>query len=451
MLVGWGLSTRRGSVALSIVVMTSVLAAFALLTVGSRSDAAPGGLGAARAAASTTGTTISTRTTSLGLIAVGKSHHTVYLFTKDTPKHSTCGTTCRKTWHRVKTDGAPNAGSGIKQSKLSQTSKHQVTYYGHPLYYFDGDSKAGQTKGQGLGSFGGHWWVVSPQGKAGTGATIRMHSTTDGLAVSGAKSLTVYMLTTDTGNPSSCTASGACTTTWPPLITTGKPHAGTGTSPGLLGTFVRGNGARQVTYNHHRLYYFAGDSTAGDDEGQCFPGNPGKWYILDAAGHPIKTQNGESCTSSPTPTDTSTTTGPPPPSCSTHPADGEVWTTSNATLGTILVDSVGCTLYLFQGDTRTAGTSTCTVASGCYSFWKPMVSADTPTAHGSASSGLLDSFTRSDPSGTQLTYNGWPLYYYYNDSHPGNVNGQNAHTGTHYWYVVGTDGNRICLSGCHST
>lgn len=254
--------------------------AFALLAAGTLLT----GLVAAPAAVAA-GTTISTRTTSLGLIVVGASQRTVYLFTKDDPGVSHCGPTCRQTWRRVKTDGAPVAGSGISQSHLGQTSKHQVTYYRHPLYYYTGDAGvAGRTRGQGRSSFGGRWWVVSPQGKAGTGALVRLHSTPDGTAVAGplGSGRTLYLLTSDGAHTSTCT--GSCTSSWPPLITTGLPRAGTGITKSLLGTLVRANGTRQVTYNGHPLYYYAGDSAAGQDNGQCLPRPPAFWYILHANG-----------------------------------------------------------------------------------------------------------------------------------------------------------------------
>jgi predicted lipoprotein with Yx(FWY)xxD motif len=71
---------------------------------------------------------------------------------------------------------------------------------------------------------------------------------------------------------------------WPPLITTGLPRAGAGITKSLLGTLVRDNGTRQVSYNGHPLYYFAGDSAAGQSNGQCLPRAPTFWYIVHANG-----------------------------------------------------------------------------------------------------------------------------------------------------------------------
>ncbi|MBV9292683.1 MAG: hypothetical protein JO222_09555, partial [Frankiales bacterium] len=165
--------------------------------------AASGHAGRAQA----TGTTIATRSTKLGLIVVGARHRTVYLFTRDPKNVSKCGKTCRADWPPVKTSGQPQAGAGIKQRKLGVTPKHQVTYYGHPLYYFADDSKAGQTNGQGLKEFGGRWWVVSPGGQAGTGTVVRLHTTKFGTVVAGPKQSgrTVYELSSDSKRHSTCT------------------------------------------------------------------------------------------------------------------------------------------------------------------------------------------------------------------------------------------------------
>lgn len=232
--------------------------------------------------ASAAGTTIGTRSTSLGLILANAHGRTVYLFTRDTASHSVCGSTCVKTWPRVLTSGAPQAGAGAKQSKLGQTSAHQVTYNGHPLYYFTGDKSAGQTAGQGRSSFNGRWWVVSPQGTAGTGTTIHLAQTSHGNVVVGPHGRTLYMLTADGTNHSTCYSS--CAHNWPPLITTGRPHAGSGLSATLVGTALRANGTRQVTYKGHPLYYFSGDTAAGQTNGEGLFAFGGYWYVVNASG-----------------------------------------------------------------------------------------------------------------------------------------------------------------------
>jgi predicted lipoprotein with Yx(FWY)xxD motif len=95
---------------------------------------------------------------------------TVYLFVADKSTASTCYTTCAQYWPPVLTSGAPVAGTGAQASLLGTTKrtdgKIEVTYAGHPLYYFVSDKQPGQTTGQGVDGFGGLWWVLSPAGAA---------------------------------------------------------------------------------------------------------------------------------------------------------------------------------------------------------------------------------------------------------------------------------------------
>jgi predicted lipoprotein with Yx(FWY)xxD motif len=118
-----------------------------------------------------TGTTISVATNAkLGQILVDASGKTVYLFVADTGTSSTCYTSCATIWPPILTTGAPAAGTGAQASLLGTTARTdgttEVTYAGHPLYYFIQDKAAGDTKGQGINGFGGLWWVMSPSGAA---------------------------------------------------------------------------------------------------------------------------------------------------------------------------------------------------------------------------------------------------------------------------------------------
>ncbi|MFD5032298.1 hypothetical protein ACFWM0_18060 [Streptomyces sp. NPDC058405] len=94
---------------------------------------------------------------------------------------------------------------------------------------------------------------------------------------------TLYLFEADKKNTSTCT--GACVKTWPPLIVTGEPTAGSGgVKKSLLSTTTRDDGARQVTYNGHPLYTFVGDHKAGDTNGQGDTDFGANWYVLDTAG-----------------------------------------------------------------------------------------------------------------------------------------------------------------------
>ena len=118
-----------------------------------------------------TGATIAVATNGkLGQILVDGKGITLYLFVKDTDTQSTCYTSCATVWPPVLTAGAPQAGTGVTASLVGTTTrtdgKIEVTYAGHPLYYFIQDKQPGDTTGQGVDGFGALWWVLTPAGAA---------------------------------------------------------------------------------------------------------------------------------------------------------------------------------------------------------------------------------------------------------------------------------------------
>jgi predicted lipoprotein with Yx(FWY)xxD motif len=118
---------------------------------------------------STHGTRLHIAKTHLGRILVDSRGITLYDFVKDKGKTSVCYGACAALWPPLITHGKPIAGRGVRQSLLGTTKrkdgKLEVTYGGHPLYYFVTDRKPGQTTGQGVNQFGGPWWVLSRAGK----------------------------------------------------------------------------------------------------------------------------------------------------------------------------------------------------------------------------------------------------------------------------------------------
>jgi predicted lipoprotein with Yx(FWY)xxD motif len=92
----------------------------------------------------------------------------LYLFEADKSSTSTCTGACAAAWPPVTASGMPMAGSGVSQSLLGTTKRadgtEQVTYNGHPLYYFAADTGAGMVKGQGSKAFGAGWYVLDAKG-----------------------------------------------------------------------------------------------------------------------------------------------------------------------------------------------------------------------------------------------------------------------------------------------
>jgi predicted lipoprotein with Yx(FWY)xxD motif len=99
---------------------------------------------------------------------VGPDGKTVYLFEGDKGGKPTCMGACAGIWPPVTASGMPTAGSGLDQSLLGTVKRAdgstQVTYAGHPLYYYSGDASAGSAKGQGLKAFGAEWYVLNAKG-----------------------------------------------------------------------------------------------------------------------------------------------------------------------------------------------------------------------------------------------------------------------------------------------
>ena len=121
-------------------------------------------------AAGASGALVSTAKTGLGRILVDSSGRTLYLFGKDARGKSACSGKCAGYWPPLITSGRPRAAGAAKPSLIGTTKRAdgrlQVTYNHHPLYRFAQDTKKGQTHGEGIDAFGGHWYVVSPAGAA---------------------------------------------------------------------------------------------------------------------------------------------------------------------------------------------------------------------------------------------------------------------------------------------
>ena len=118
----------------------------------------------------TTSGKVSTASTSLGTVLVDSQGRTLYLFKADQGTKSACSGACASAWPPLRVNGKPTVGGAAAASKLGTTQrsdgKPQVTYNGHPLYTYTGDSKPGDVNGQGLTAFGAAWFALSPSGSA---------------------------------------------------------------------------------------------------------------------------------------------------------------------------------------------------------------------------------------------------------------------------------------------
>lgn len=142
-------------------------------STGGGSSSGSGGYGgsapsrAPAAAATGAAPTVSVAKTGLGDTLVDGQGRVLYLFEKDTGAASTCAGSCAGVWPPY-AGPAPHAGAGATAALVGSFARpdgsQQVSYNGHPLYYYVGDAKPGDTRGEGLNQFGAKWYVLGASG-----------------------------------------------------------------------------------------------------------------------------------------------------------------------------------------------------------------------------------------------------------------------------------------------
>jgi predicted lipoprotein with Yx(FWY)xxD motif len=170
--------TRRGTLR---AVGAAAVAAVALVAAGCGSSGSSSTASAPAASSSSSsasaapiqGVAISMTKGSKGAYLTSSSGRALYLWVADTGDKSNCAGACASVWPPLLTRAAPVASSGVNAADLGTTTRSdgtkQVTYKGHPLYYYVSDTGPRQTTGQGSNSFGAKWWLVAPTGAAITG------------------------------------------------------------------------------------------------------------------------------------------------------------------------------------------------------------------------------------------------------------------------------------------
>ena len=162
--------TRLFSLGALAVISALVLAACGGSSYGGNSSPTTSSKASAPATTSSAAPVVTAKSSSLGTFLVDAKGRTLYLWDADHGAMSTCNGACATDWPPLTTKAEPKAGAGVKASLLGTSKRsdgtQEVTYAGHPLYYFAGDTAAGQSTGQGSAAFGAPWWVVSPAGAA---------------------------------------------------------------------------------------------------------------------------------------------------------------------------------------------------------------------------------------------------------------------------------------------
>lgn len=102
------------------------------------------------------------------ILAAGSKKLTVYMFEGDKNGASSCSGACVSVWPPVTTRGGATASGAASSADLGTITRAdgttQVTYKGHPLYFFARDKDSGDAYGQGVHGFGADWYVLAPSG-----------------------------------------------------------------------------------------------------------------------------------------------------------------------------------------------------------------------------------------------------------------------------------------------
>jgi len=247
-------------------------------------------------------------TEKLGEVVTDSAGMTLYRFDKDTaePPKSACDGDCATAWPPVPASGAA-APVGIDKALLGEVTRtdgtKQLTIDGWPQYRFAKDTKAGDTKGQGVG---GTWYASAPTGKkaaaagGGGGEAAGGDAAGDlpglstrndpelGEVVVDKNGMTVYRFEKDTPWPMKSACVGACLEKWPVVepVDAADTKGIDNKNDGRRGYVVlnRPDGLKQQSIDCWPLYTFAADKKPGDTNGQ---GVGGTWYAISPEGKPL--------------------------------------------------------------------------------------------------------------------------------------------------------------------
>lgn len=113
------------------------------------------------------GTVITTGDSEFGTMLFNDKGQAIYIWELEESTKAECYGDCAEVWPPVLTDGAPRAAGDVNKELLGTTERNdgstQVTYNGHPLYYY-AHEKAGEVKCHNISTHGGLWWVIQPKG-----------------------------------------------------------------------------------------------------------------------------------------------------------------------------------------------------------------------------------------------------------------------------------------------
>ena len=119
-------------------------------------------------------------------------------------------------------------------------------------------------------------------------AKLQLRKTSIGTILVDERGFTLYTFTKDARGKDMCATIGGCVSVWPVVSTGGKPIAGRGVAPSLIGTITLKGGTRQITYAGHPLYTYSADSRPAQTSYVNASQFGGRWPALNAAGQEVK-------------------------------------------------------------------------------------------------------------------------------------------------------------------
>lgn len=329
---------------------------------------------------------------------------TLYVFDNDVLGASSCNSTlCLSTWPPLIADGnaAPEAPFTLVER---DDGLMQWALRDKPLYFFAGDNAAGDVNGEGVG---GVWHVANASpvlfndnlvsgnsegkfftayGRSLVSQSVDSGNTAFSAELQNLQGLSLYTFDLDTAGVSNCF--GACLVTWPALLAEEGDQAEPPFSLIERAMDESGGTAMQWAYQGQPLYFFAGDSAAGDTHGTAVANwrlaRPEPWVVDDSSRGSILFAAGV---------------------VSVAELDGEAESVS-------LQARDGFALYTFDNDD--VGVSNC--SGSCLSNWPALMAEE-----GAVASPPYSLVTRA--SGQQWALNGLPLYFYVGDTQAGDING----------------------------
>lgn len=332
-----------------------------------------------------------------------KDQFTLYTFDNDEAGVSNCEAGCLANWPAL--IAGENEQAIGDYSIIERSDGHrQWAYQQMPLYYFTGDTEIGHTNGDGLG---GVWHIIAePEQTASVTTELTATSSALGNVITANSQVTIlsstggvdtveqtdktgfqlYTFSSDDELVSNCTSDG-CKSNWPALLASDADQAA---APFAI--FERTDGHRQWAINGKPLYFFSGDTEAGDQNGEAIGD---VWWVANPA--PLRIFN--------------------------HDTKGNILVASNLVLpsqGKTNEQLTDLTLYTFDDDVADSGESTC--FGNCAVTWPPLYASSLDQAFGD-----YDVIERTETDGSetfQWTYKGLPLYFFISDSELGDTFGE---------------------------